>query len=306
MEKSKTFKNNNKEETRRPLVISASRATDIPAFFAQWFLERLREGFVNRVNPYQKRLKIEFDRVRAVIFWTKNPAPMLPHLQEIIDRRLTPVFLFTLNDYEQEGWEPKLPPLSRRLETFIRLSERLPPGSVAWRFDPIALNESLTPEVVLKRLENIHRQIAFSTEKLIFSFIYMYPKVRRRLLRYGLDLRAPTPEEKKIILKGLTEIKDRSRAPLRLCGCAEDEDMGPYGIEANSCVDAHLLARLNPELNNSPELFSRPKAASLFAQSDLSPLKDKGQRRHCRCAPSQDIGAYNTCAHGCVYCYANR
>ena len=290
-----------------PLLISASRATDIPAFHSRWLMERLRAGFVDKVNPYNnKPQRINFSRARAIIFWTKNPVPLQPYLPEIINLGLTPYFLFTLNDYETEGWEPNLPPLTERLEAFIRLADRLPPESVAWRFDPIALSGTMSAEKVLNRIRAIHNKIGHCTRKLIFSFVDIYPKVRRRLDKLGLDLREPEQNERRQILMSLADLK-RENPSLSICSCAEggDGELKNYGIERNSCIDAFLLARLCPELANNTELFA-PALPGLFGGPSLKPLKDRGQRDQCRCAPSRDIGSYNTCGHGCVYCYANR
>lgn len=291
-----------------PLLISASRAMDIPAFHGQWLMERLRAGFVDKFNPYSHQpQRIYFNRAKAIIFWTKNPAPLLPHLPEIIDLGLTPLFLYSLNDYEAEKWEPNLPPLAKRLESFIRLARLLPLESVSWRFDPIALGGSLGPYEIVERIKAIHQTIGPWAGKLIFSFVDIYPKVRRRLGKLGLELREPDRDEKLLILKGLAEMKMNSPAPLSICACAEADDLNRFGLERSSCIDAPLLARLRPELAHSPELFAQnPASAGLWGRAALKPLKDKGQRRHCRCAPSRDIGTYGLCGHGCVYCYANR
>lgn len=293
-----------------PLLISASRATDIPAFHGQWLMERLRAGFVDKLNPYNKQpQRIYFNRAKAIIFWTKNPAPLLPFLPEIINLGLAPLFLYTLNNYEAEKWEHNLPPLAERLESFIRLAKLLPPESVSWRFDPIALGKSLGPYEIVERIKAIHHIIGPWARRLIFSFVDIYPKVRQRLGKLGLDLREPGRDEKLLILNGLAEMRMNSLAPLSICACAEanEDDLNRLGLEHSSCIDALLLARLRPELAQSPEMFAQnPASAGLWGTAALKPLKDKGQRKHCRCAPSRDIGTYGLCGHGCVYCYANR
>lgn len=286
-----------------PLIISASRATDIPAFFPDWFIERLELGYAERRNPYNGQLsRLNFSRARAVVFWTKNPAPLLPHLKAISRRGLKPLFLFTVNDYEAEGWEPHLPPLARRLEIFARLAEQLEPGSVAWRFDPIALGPNLGPEELLSRLDKIHHRLAPYTSRLIFSFIELYPKVTRRLRRLGLDLRRPGAAEAETMLKHLAGL---SSPGLKVSACAQDiGDPAAYGLAPGRCLEAEWLCGLVPELRGRPELFRR--APGLFSDDAPLPVKDPGQRPLCGCLPSRDIGAYGTCRHGCVYCYAMR
>ena len=294
-------------EEASPLIISASRATDIPAFYAPWLMERLEEGFVEKLNPYNRKpVRISFSRARAIVFWTKNPAPLLPWLPAIMERGLAPVLLFTLNDYEAENWEPNLPPLNERIATFRRLAEMLPPGSVVWRFDPIALGDSLGAEEILDRAEAIYEQIGPDISKLIFSFVDLYPKVKRRLAKLGLDLREPNQEERNKILKGLSGLSRKGASGLKVCSCAEEADFNRYGIERSSCIDAEFLAELCPALAQSPELYNTATSGGLFGQPAIKPLKDRGQRPLCRCAPSRDIGTYGTCGHGCVYCYANR
>ena len=283
-------------EPARPLVLSASRATDIPAGHGRWLIECLRAGFLTRINPFNGQARrVELGQARAIVFWTKDPAPFLPYLAEVLDRGLIPVFQFTLNDYEAEGWEPNLPPLSERVETFHRLAGRLAPGSVIWRFDPLALGAGLSAEVLAGRLTALADRLRGSCERLVISFLDLYPKVIRRLSRLGADLRPPTPAEAEVLLRALKLLKASPGPPLALSACAEAGDYSAWGLSPARCVDAELLARLAPDLAGRPELFG-----------PLGPRKDRGQRPLCGCAPSQDIGRYDTCSGACVYCYASR
>ena len=289
-------------EPARPLVLSASRATDIPAGHGRWFIERLRTGFLTRINPMNGRAKrVELSRARAIVFWTKNPAPFLPYLAEVLDRGLVPVFQFTLNDYEAEGWEPNLPPLSERVETFLSLAGRLAPGSVIWRFDPLALGLGLSAEILAGRLESLADRIRGFSEQLVISFLELYPKVIRRLARLDGRLRPPEPREVKVLLAALRRLSASPGPPLALSVCAGPEDYSAWGLMPGRCVDAELLARLAPDLAGRPELFT-PARSGIPSR----PRKDPGQRPRCGCAPSQDIGRYDTCDLGCVYCYARR
>ena len=125
-----------------PVILSASRSTDIPARHAKWFMERLREGWFGWVNSFnQKRYAVSLENTRAIVFWTKHAAPLIPFLDEIEGRGFHFYFQYTLNDYEVEGLEPKIPALDRRIETFLSLSQKIGPSRVIWRFDPIILHE---------------------------------------------------------------------------------------------------------------------------------------------------------------------
>ena len=286
-------------EPARPLVLSASRATDIPAGHGRWFIERLRAGVLTRINPVNGRARlVELGRARAVVFWTKNPAPFLPYLSEVLNRGLVPVFQFTLNDYEAEGWEPNLPPLSERVDTFHSLAGRLAPGSVIWRFDPLALGPGLSADILAGRLEALAARLRGFSEQLVISFLDLYPKVVRRLARLNARPRPPEPAEARVLLAALKRLGTSPGPPLALSVCAGPEDYSAWGLMPGRCVDAELLARLAPDLAGQPELFIRG--------APLRPRKDRGQRPRCGCAPSQDIGRYDTCDLGCVYCYARR
>ena len=156
---------------RTPVIVSASRATDIPACYADWFFERLRRGYVARINPFDgRRSYISFARTRAVVFWSKNPRPLLPRLAELRERGIHCYVQYTLNDYEDEGLEPHLPPLEERIDTFRRLAEYLGRGLVVWRFDPLLLTDCLGTEELLRRAERIGDSQRAADEKLVFSF----------------------------------------------------------------------------------------------------------------------------------------
>lgn len=296
-----------------PAVISASRATDIPAFHAQWFMSRVRAGYClwqNPFNPGQQQY-ISFEKCAAVVFWSKDPRPLLPHLAEIEARGLQFYFQYTLNDYEREGLEPGLPALEQRVAAFLELSERIGRHRVIWRFDPILLGAGLGVADILERLRALAERLAPHTEKLVFSFLDMYRKTRRHLKSLDPRYRPPDVEEARQLAEGIARINAGLSRPLTLAACAETMDLRRFGVAQNSCIDARLLCRLCPEdaeiqrmyAGTAPQeqvsLFSAPKAPSA-----RSP-KDSGQRPACGCAPAKDIGRYNTCPHLCAYCYAN-
>ncbi|MGD9611753.1 MAG: DUF1848 domain-containing protein [Kiritimatiellia bacterium] len=282
--------------TIRPVVLSASRATDIPAFYADWFMARLRAGFFRWANPFNAAQvqTISVEKTRAIVFWTKNPAGLWPHLDELDRRGLRYYFQFTLNDYAAEGLEPGLPPLAARLAAFRRLADRLGPDRVIWRLDPLLLTDRLGVPELLERAARLLAQLAPHTRRLVFSFadLAAYPAVRRNLARAGIAAREFAPAEMVEFARGLAEI---NRAPgLALATCAEEIDLAAFGVARNRCVDGALLARLWPG-----------DAALLEFLGSRAARKDPGQRRACGCLASKDVGRYGTCPHGCVYCYAN-
>ena len=272
-----------------PLIISASRATDIPAFHMAWFMRRLRQGYCVWVNPFSRvRQYVSFCRCKFIIFWSKNPAPLIPHLEELRDRGLDLYVQFTLNDYENEGLEPGLPSLRGRLETFAHLSELLGRERVLWRFDPLLLCRELPVDALLERINRLAGTLQYLTDTLTFSFIDItpYAKVRTRLQKHFPAIREPDSEEILRLAKGISQCNSALYMPLALASCAENADLSSNGIRAASCVDAERIKNLRTET-----------AITL-------PAKDTGQRTTCGCAPSKDIGAYGTCMHNCAYCYA--
>lgn len=288
-----------------PVIISASRATDVPAFFADWFAQRLKAGYCAWVNPFNahQKMVVGFAKTRAIVFWSKNPKPLIPYLPLVEDMGIGYYFQFTLNDYRAEGLEPSVPRLEKRLETFHALSERLGPDRVVWRYDPLLIGPTLSAETLLERINTVADQLAGATRKLVVSFadISAYRKVQSNLGRMGQGYRELTAEEMAHIATGLRDLK--ARTGLTVATCAEGLDLGAYGIEHNRCIDDDLLAQLYPEDTALMAHLGRAQD-DLFAQPGQA-KKDPGQRKECGCIVSKDIGAYNTCPHLCTYCYAN-
>ena len=287
-----------------PVIVSASRETDIPAFYADWFLERLKAGYSVWVNPFnQERYRVSFADTRMIVFWSKNPKPMLERLDEVESLGFRQYyFQFTLNDYVAEGLEPNVPLVAKRIDTFKRLADRIGKERVIWRFDPLMLTEKISIDALLERVGNIGQQLKGYTEKLVFSFIDIsaYRKVQKNLA--GLGVREFSPDDQIKFAQGLAELnKDFG---LELATCGELADLSAYGIRHNKCVDDELMMRL---FHDDAELMD-----FIGAEYDMfngwqikKSKKDKGQRKACGCIVSKDIGAYNTCPHLCRYCYAN-
>ena len=288
----------------RPVIVSASRSTDIPAFYVDRFVGRLREGRCEWKNPFNGELrKVSFDKTRMIVFWSKNPKPMLGRLDEVEALGFRQYyFQYTLNDYVEEGLEPNVPGVDERIDTFRTLADRIGKERVIWRFDPLLLTDKISIDVLLERIARIGRLLKGYTEKLVFSFIDIasYRKVQKNLA--GLGCREFSAEDQVRFAKGLAELN--GELGLELATCGELSDLSAYGIKHNKCVDDVLMMRL----------FHDDAALMDFigAEYDMidgwhikKPKKDKGQRKACGCIVSKDIGMYNTCPHLCRYCYAN-
>ena len=173
-------------EAMAPVIISASRSTDIPAFYSDWFIHRLREGYVVWRNPFnQQPIYITFKNTKVIVFWTKNPQPLLPYLHELDEKGIHYYFQFTLNDYVAEGFEPKVPNVEQRVETFRQLSEMIGKERVIWRFDPLVVTPQLSPRDLLIKVWNVGNKLKGFTDKLVFSYIDIngYRKVQNNLVK---------------------------------------------------------------------------------------------------------------------------
>lgn len=291
-----------------PLIISASRATDIPAFYAEWFIECLDRNWIEWINPFNGKAQIiSFENTRLIVFWTKNPRPLFPYLQKVRQKGIHVLFQITINDYEQEELEPGVPPLESRIESILELSARIGRECVFWRFDPLIISESLTPEMLLDRIEKIGTRIAHAVSRCTVSFLSPYSSVLRRMKQYGIIPAEPTDEMIRKIGEGLLQLSGIWN--LDIFSCAEKNPLCNYGILPGSCIDPVHIAKV---FGNDRRLLSfisqTDRQYSLFEDTEYlrKKLKDPGQRPLCNCMRSKDIGRYGTCAHGCIYCYADR
>lgn len=272
------------------MIVSASRATDIPAFFSPWFFDRLDKGYCVWKNPYNgKDSYVSFAKTRFIVFWSKNPTSLLPYLPRLKERGLGFYIQYSLNDYEEEGLEPNVPKLTDRIDTFKHIVDTYGLGSVVWRFDPLILTDKIRIGELLEKIQRCAQELIGYTEKLVFSFadIAGYKKVGPNLQRAGVNYREWTERSMLEFADGLHKLN----LPFKLATCAEPINLSIYGIEHNHCINPELISRLAPD---DPLL-----QMWLFGAS-----KDPGQRKACGCILSKDIGQYNTCSHGCLYCYA--
>lgn len=265
------------------MIISASRRTDIPAFYSDWFLERIREGFVlvrNPLNIHQvSKIRLTPDVVDFIVFWTKNPEPLINNLDKLQDYHY--YFQFTLNSYSSDI-EEFVPNKGKYIiSTFKKLSDKIGKEKVIWRYDPIFINSKYNTEYHIENFEKLAKQLSDYTEKCTISFIDLYKKTEKNLK--DTNIIQLNEENIRNISKNLISIAQTYN--LKMDTCAEKIDLSDLGIERAHCIDAKLMERLT----NYKYCLN----------------KDKNQRKECGCVESIDIGAYNTCQNGCKYCYAN-
>jgi len=265
------------------MIISASRRTDIPARHADWFFQRLKEGYVLARNPmrYHQVMRISLDPkdVDGIVFWTKNPSPMLERL--FLLAPYTYYFQFTLTSYGKD-MEPGVPSKSSGIiPVFQRLADVIGPDRVIWRYDPILFSDRYTAEYHQAYFYEIAKRLHGYTNKCIISFLDDYRGAGARLQACGL-----TPVDIAVQTQLTGEMASITRSlHMTLETCAENIDLSAHGIGHAKCIDGRLLDKIRGYPVNAP--------------------KDRNQRPHCGCDASVDIGSYNTCQNGCLYCYAN-
>lgn len=265
------------------MIISASRRTDIPAYYMDWFIHRLKEGYVLTRNPMNfhqvSRVNLSPDAVDAIVFWTKNPTPMFSHLHELEDYHY--YVQFTLTPYGPEI-ETGLPSKNRVIiPVFQRLAGEIGRERVVWRYDPIFFSERYSMEYHCRYFRVLASKLSPHTEKCTVSFLDLYRNTERNLAPFGLIREDLGMQEE--LLGRFAEIG--KEYGIYIDTCAENHDFGNLGIRRAHCIDRERLERI----------IGLPIPVS----------HDKHQRENCGCAASVDIGMYNTCLNGCRYCYAN-
>lgn len=260
------------------MIISASRRTDVPAYYSQWFFRRLEAGFLcvrNPVNFHQvSRIPLSPEVVDGIVFWTKNPIPMLDSLPLLKDYPF--YFQFTLTAYAQD-LEPGIPNKNARiLPAFQELSRRIGPERVIWRYDPILLTPRYTADYHVHSFEGLAKRLSGYTNKCVISFVDLYRHLGKQF--------QPLDTAEIYELAGrFSDIAQKYHLTLETC--AESFDLSQFGIRHGHCIDGELLEKI----------IGQP----------LSLSKDQNQREACGCMASIDIGMYDSCANGCKYCYAN-
>lgn len=265
------------------MILSVSRRTDIPNYYSDWFYERIREGFLcvrNPMNPHQvSRIALSPEVVDCIVFWTKNPAPMMARLGELTDYMY--YFQFTLTGYGKDI-EPGVPHKKEKMiPVFRELADKIGPERVIWRYDPIFFNENYTQEYQERAFEQIAAALRGYTKKCVISFVDTYAKNRKRLQELGMQ--KVEEAERKSFARKLCAIAHAN--DMDIAACAEAMDFTDCGILPNHCIDRNLIEKL------------------LGCRIHIG--KDTGQRPECGCVESVEVGTYHTCRNGCKYCYAN-
>lgn len=265
------------------MLLFVSGRTDIPAFYSQWFMNRIREGFVDVRNPYYgeqvARYKLTRDVVDCIVFCTKNPAPMLPYLDELKATGLGLYFFVTITPYEKDV-EPNVPEKSEVMDSFIELSKALGKNRVSWRYDPIFINEKYSVSFHIKTFRSMSEKLRGATDRCIISFIDLYEKTKKNFP----GVKEVSESDQKFLASSLSRIAFENG--IKIESCAEKIDLTACGVEAGACV--------------SREIVENATGTHLLQSVGKSNL-----RKHCICLPTNDIGAYNSCPHLCKYCYAN-
>ena len=264
------------------MIISASRRTDIPTYYSEWFFNRLREGYVLVRNPMNarqiSRISLSPEAVDGIVFWTKNPVPMLSRLGEL--EPYPYYFQFTLTAYGRDV-EPNLPGKNGVLiPAFQELSRMAGRERVVWRYDPIFLSDRYTVEYHCRYFRVLAAKLGEYTEKCTVSFLDFYRSTARNMR--SLHIREMTAAQQREMMERFSEIA--GEYGLYIDTCSEAISLEDLGVSHASCVDRERLERIGGY---------RLKAG-----------RDRNQRKECGCAASVDIGAYDTCRNGCLYCYA--
>lgn len=314
-------------EAQTPVIVSASRSTDIPAFYADWFFHRLKIGYSAWTNPFNGvKSYVSYRNTRFIVFWSKNPSPLLPYLNVLKELKIKCYIQYTLNDYAKEKLE-KVPTLEQRIETFKLLIEQLGNDSVIWRFDPMILTDDISVDDLLMKVQNIGDQLRGYTKKLVFSYadIATYKKVKHNLEVSGVPYHEWNAKQMEEFARQLSVMNRERGWHFELATCGEKIDIDKYGIQHNRCIDADLITRIAwqdselmkvmgvkiheiPQPRLFDEEFQLPIGAIRLSDSKYfisNHKKDPGQRTYCGCMAAKDIGEYNTCPHLCEYCYAN-
>lgn len=264
------------------MILSVSRRTDIPAFYSEWFFNRVKEGFALVRNPFNRkqisRINLSPKVIDCIVFWTKNPRKMIKRLDRI--KEYNYYFQFTLNSYDRT-LEKNLPKKKYLINTFIELSQKIGKDKVIWRYDPIILTDKFTKEYHYKWFEYLAKTLNPYTNKCIISFLDLYKKTEHNLKKINV---LPLNKDDMIDLADKFS-KIASKYNLIIETCSEEIELFKVNINHGKCIDDTLISHIIGE--------------KLYID------KDPNQRKICGCVKSIDIGAYNTCNHDCLYCYAN-
>jgi hypothetical protein len=266
------------------MIISASRRTDIPAFYSQWFVNRLHEGYVLVRNPMNygqvSRIRLSPETTECIVFWTKNPKEMLVKLPKIDDLGYRNYFLFTLTPYDQ-SLEPNVPGHEESIETFRTLADLVGKEKVLWRYDPILFTSRYSEQFHSEAFAQLAEKLSGFTDRCIISFLQMYKKCQRNMK--GIGLLDTTTDTRMALVGALHTLGTAHGISVQLCAPGTEQEH--LDIPTGKCIDDRLISQI--------------------IGAEVTATKDKNQRKECGCIESIDIGGYNSCPHHCLYCYAN-
>ena len=262
------------------MILNTGLRTDIPGFFSEWFYNRIDDGFVYVRNPYAKNqiysYRLDPELIDCIIFCTKNPKPMFENLEKI--DKFNQYWHITITPYEKEI-EPNIPPMNDVLESFKYLSKKLGKENVTLRYDPIFINEKYTLEKHIESFEYIINSLSDYTTEAIISFIDLYEKTKRNFPK----AKEVTKDERLKLGKEFAQIGKKNNITIKTC--VEGSELDKFGIDSSGCMTKEVIERAINKNLNVP--------------------KQKARNGECYCLLNNDIGEYNTCDHGCLYCYAN-
>jgi hypothetical protein len=262
------------------MIISASRRTDIPAFYVDWLVNRINSGYClvkNPFNPAQiKRVSLLPEDVDGIVLWTKNAAPLLPKISLLEPFQY--YFQYSVTPYHTDIEYGLASKHDTIIPAFLELASRIGSERMIWRYDPIIINNRYTFEYHIDAFSRLCELLAGSTQKCVISFVVAYKSVAKNLEKFG-NIEVTISDKTRLAGELLNIAKAHE---ITLCSCCESPELYEIGLQPISCVDA-----------------------GLFQKNGKTALRDKNQRKGCNCAVSVDIGAYNSCMNGCLYCYAN-
>lgn len=262
------------------MIINTGMRTDIPAFYAEWFIKRIREGYVYTRNPYNNtqvtKYRLTPEVVDVLAFCTKNPSPMLPYMEEL--KKYGQYWFVTITPYGTD-LEPNVPPKEQVMEDFLKLSQIVGADSMGWRYDPIIITDKYTVERHISDFSMMAEKLAGYTHTCVISFIDLYKKVRRNFS----EAKEVAYADK--IALGKEFIRICKKYDMVVKPCAEGDELAGYGADCSGCMTKRTFEK------------------AIHCRLDAP--KIKSQRSECACLLGKDIGQYDTCGHLCRYCYAN-
>jgi DNA repair photolyase len=296
------------------MIVSVSRRCDIPRYHFGWFMERLDEGFADAANPFNaaqvRHVSLLPHDIDALVFWTRAPRNILDYTEELESRGFPFYVMVSLTGYPPL-LEPDMPSSNSVIDTMRKLSEKISPGGVIWRYDPVLLSSISGGGFHIQNFTALADALAGSVNRVIISIYDEYKSSKRRLealekqggfsmfQHYERDSGLLTVPVKALLGELARIARERGIA---VQSCAEKEDLSSLGIKAGACIDGDLVNTLS----GKSRAASGRSPGGLFNDSGMVFGRDRNQRPHCLCAASVDIGRYGLCPAGCAYCYARR